>query len=209
MSINEGLKWRYATKKMNGEQVSSGDLLTILNNINLSASSYGLQPYNVVVVKNQELKDKLQIAAYGQTQIGSSSAVIVFAIAEDITEAHVDEYMKRIADTRNLPVNNLENFRQVILGTINNLSVEQKQIWASKQAYIGLGTGLLAAAELNIDACPMEGFNTAEFDSILGLKEKGLKSVVIMPVGYRAADDSLATFKKVRKNIDDFAIIID
>ena len=149
------------------------------------------------------------MAAYGQAQVGSSSAVIVFAIAEDITETHVDEYIKRIADARNLPVDMLANFKNVILGTLNNLSVEQKQIWASKQAYIALGTGLIAAAELNIDACPMEGFNTAEFDSILGLKKRGLKSVVIMPVGYRAADDSLATSQKVRKNIDDFAIIME
>ena len=94
MSIEEGLEWRYATKKMNGRQVKSGDLSVIINNINLSASSYGLQPYNIIVVKNQELKDKLQAAAYGQSQIGSSSAVIVFAVDEDISESHVEAYVR-------------------------------------------------------------------------------------------------------------------
>lgn len=117
--------------------------------------------------------------------------------------------MNRIAETRDLPVDKLEGFRKTISGTINNLTAEQRQIWAGKQAYIALGTGLLAAAELEIDACPMEGFNAAEFDKILGLKEKGLKSVVIMPIGYRAEDDNSAALKRVRKHIDDFTIVMN
>ena len=199
MSLIQDLGWRYATKNMNGETVSAEKLEAILHATNLAATSYGLQPFTVLVVSNEEIKDKLQAAAYGQPQVGSSSAVLVFTVPLKITAADIERFINLVATTRNITVEALNHYKGMILGTIGALPAEQQQIWSAKQAYIALGTALAAAAEQKVDACPMEGFDAAQFDVILGLTEKGLKPVVIMPVGYRAADDATAQYIKVRK----------
>lgn len=199
MSLIQDLNWRYATKKMNGETVSAEKLETILAATNLAATSYGLQPFTVFVVSNEELKAKLQAAAYGQPQVGSSSAVLVFAVPLKITTGDIEAFISLIATTRSMPVEALDGYKGMILGTVGALLAEQQQIWAAKQAYIALGTALAAAAEQKVDACPMEGFDAPQVDEILGLTEKGLKAVVLMPVGYRAADDATAQYIKVRK----------
>ena len=199
MSLIQDLNWRYATKNMNGEIVSAEKLQAILTSINLTATSYGLQPFKVLVVSNEEIKIKLQAAAYGQTQVGSSSAVLVFAVPLKITTADIEGFINLVATTRSMPAEALDDYKGMILSTIGTLPAEQQQIWSAKQAYIALGTALAAAAEQKVDACPMEGFDAAQFDEILGLTEKGLKSVVIMPVGYRSADDATAQYIKVRK----------
>ena len=199
MSLIQDLNWRYATKNMSGEIVNSEKLETILAATNLAATSYGLQPFTILVVSNEGIKAKLQEAAYGQTQVGSSSAVLVFAVPLKITTADVEGFINLIATTRSMPVEALDTYKGMILSTIGALPAEQQQIWSAKQAYIALGTALAAAAEQKVDACPMEGFDAAQFDEILGLTEKGLKSVVIMPVGYRSADDATAKYIKVRK----------
>ena len=199
MSLIQDLNWRYATKNMSGEIVNSEKLETILAATNLAATSYGLQPFTILVVSNEGIKAKLQEAAYGQTQVGSSSAVLVFAVPLKITTADVEGFINLIATTRSMPVEALKDYKGMILSTIGALPAEQQQIWSAKQAYIALGTALAAAAEQKVDACPMEGFDAAQFDEILGLTEKGLKSVVIMPVGYRSADDATAKYIKVRK----------
>ena len=199
MSLIQDLKWRYATKNMNGETVSAEKLQAILAATNLAATSWGLQPFTVLVVSNEEIKVKLQAAAYGQTQVGSSSSVLVFAVPLKITTADIDGFINLVATTRSIPVESLDEYKKIILGSVIPMPAEQQQIWAAKQAYIALGTALAAAAEQKVDACPMEGFDATKFDEILGLTEKGLKSVVIMPVGYRAADDTTAQYIKVRK----------
>lgn len=199
MSLIQDLNWRYATKNMNGETVSDEKLTAILKATNLAATSYGLQPFTILVVSNTGIKAKLQEAAYGQTQVGSSSAVLVFAVPLKITTADVEGFINLVATTRSMPVEALDGYKGMILSTIGALPAEQQQIWSAKQAYIALGTALAAAAEQKVDACPMEGFDAAQFDEILGLTEKGLKSVVIMPVGYRSADDATAKYIKVRK----------
>lgn len=199
MSLIEDLNWRYATKNMNGETVSEEKLDAILAATNLAATSWGLQPFTVLVVSNEEIKVKLQAAAYGQTQVGSSSSVLVFAVPLEITTADIEKFINLIATTRSIPVESLDEYKKIILGSVGPLPAEQQQIWSAKQAYIALGTALAAAAEQKVDACPMEGFDAAQFDEILGLTEKGLKSVVIMPVGFRAADDATAQYIKVRK----------
>ena len=199
MSLIQDLNWRYATKNMNGENVSTEKLETILAATNLAATSYGLQPFTVLVVSNDEIKTKLQAAAYGQAQVGSSSAVLVFAVPLQITPADIEAFINLMATTRSIPVESLDGYKGMIMGTVGALPAEQQQIWSAKQAYIALGTALAAAAEQKVDACPMEGFDAAQFDDILGLTAKGLKSVVIMPVGYRAADDATAQYIKVRK----------
>lgn len=199
MSLIQDLNWRYAAKKLNGQTVSAQQLDAILQATNLSATSYGLQPFTIIVVSNEEVKQKLQAAAYGQAQIGTASHVFVFTIPEKLTEADVQAYIDNIADTRKIPAEALNGFKEMMLGTVKGLTDEQLQTWSAKQAYIALGTALAAAAEQKVDSCPMEGFDHAQYDEILGLKAKGLKSVVMMPIGFRADDDAAAHYIKVRK----------
>lgn len=199
MSIIQDLNWRYATKKMNGETVSAEQLDTILKATNLAATSYGLQPFTVIVVSNDEIKQKLQAAAYGQPQVGTASHVLIFSVPEKLTEADVQAYINNVATTRSIPAEALDGFKGMMLGTVNGLTPEQQQSWSAKQAYIALGTAMAAAAEQKVDSCPMEGFDAVQFDEILGLKEKGLKSVVILPIGFRAEDDATSHYIKVRK----------
>lgn len=202
MSIIDNLQWRYATKRMNGSVVSDENVATILDAINLTATSYGLQPFSVLVVTNTEVKAQLQAAAYGQPQLVESSHVLVFAVPEQLTAADVTTFIENVATVRSIPVEALDGYKQMIVGTVESLTAEQQQAWATKQAYIALGTALAAAAELKVDACPMEGFSKEQFDEILGLSAKGLKSAVILPLGFRAADDATAQYIKVRKPID-------
>lgn len=203
MSLVKDLNWRYATKNMNGEAVSEEQLNTILEATNLSATSYGLQPFTVIVVENKGIKEQLQAAAYGQAQVGSSSHILVFTVPLKITEVDIQAFVNNVATTRSIPINVLDGYKGMMLSTVGALPAEQQQIWATKQAYIALGTALAAAAEQKVDACPMEGFDVEAFDKILGLNEKGLKAVVIMPMGFRADSDVTANFAKVRKSNED------
>lgn len=200
MSLLQDLQWRYATKKMNGTSVSDDQLNVILEATQLAATSYGLQPYTVVVVGQQEIKDKLMAAAYGQAQVGSSSHVLVFAVPLQITEADIQAYVDNIAATRHLPVSAMDGYKAMMVNTVGQLPADQQQVWSTKQAYIALGTALAAAASQQVDACPMEGFDAAQFDEILGLAALQLKSVVIMPIGFRAEGDATPHFPKVRKS---------
>lgn len=202
MELIKSLKWRYATKKMNGEKIPQDKLERILEATRLAPSSYGLTPYQVIVVEDQELKEKLVGACYGQTQLKDSSAVLVFAVWDAImTENGVEDYINTIADQRNIPEHILEDFKGMMLGTINNMTEEQKTTWAQKQAYIGLGFSLVASAVEEVDSTPMEGFVPQQVDEVLGLKELGLKSSVILTLGYRDTEgDSLSTMKKVRRD---------
>ena len=203
MSVIESLQWRYASKAMNGAQIDEATLDYILESIRLSASSYGLQPFTVQVISNAELKNKLTPAAYNQPQISQSSQLLVFCVWNDVTEAHVDAYMQDMAEQRVVSLESLAGFKAMILGAVKNLSVEQKQTWAAKQAYIALGTAMVAAAEQKVDATPMEGFNAQQVDEILGLDQQGLKSTVLLVLGKRSAGDALASMAKVRRSKDD------
>lgn len=207
MELLNSLKWRYATKKMNGNKIPQDKLNTILEATKLAPSSYGLTPYQVVVVEDQETKQQLQGACYGQTQLVDSSAVLVFATWDNISEVGVQEYMNTIAEQRGISVDMLEEFKGMVNGTLSYMTDEQKQTWAQKQTYIGLGFALVAAATEEVDSTPMEGFVPAQVDEVLGLKELGLKSSVILTLGYRDVDnDYLASLKKVRWNDDKFFV---
>jgi nitroreductase len=203
MSVIESLQWRYASKAMNGAQIDEATLDYILEAIRLSASSYGLQPFTVQVISDAELKNKLTPAAYNQPQISQSSQLLVFCVWNDVTEAHVDAYMQDMAEQRVVSLESLAGFKAMILGAVKNLSVEQKQTWAAKQAYIALGTAMVAAAEQKVDATPMEGFNAQQVDEILGLDKQGLKSTVLLVLGKRSTEDALASMAKVRRSKDD------
>ena len=207
MELLKSLEWRYATKKMNGEKIPQDKLERILEATRLAPSSYGLTPYNVIVVENQKLKEELQGACYGQTQLVDSSAVLVFATWDEVTEHSVENYINEIAKQREIPVESLNGLQDMINNGLSFLTHEQKISWAQRQAYIGLGFALTAAAVEEVDSTPMEGFVPESVDTVLGLQELGLKSVVVLPLGYRDTEnDSLSTLKKVRWDNDKFFI---
>ena len=200
MSLLDSLKWRYAVKRMNGNKIPEATLNTILEATKLAPSSFGLTPYNIIVIEDEETRKKLQPHFYNQPQVGESSALVIFATWNSITEKEVAEYMQEIADERGVPVESLNDFASYINGSIKNLTAEQLQIWASKQTYIALGFTLVAAATEEIDATPMEGFKPDAVDEALGLKALGLHRAVAVTLGYRdAANDYLSGAKKVRR----------
>ena len=200
MSLLDALKWRYAVKRMNGNKIPEAKLNTILEATKLAPSSFGLTPYNIIVIEDEETRKKLQPHFYNQPQVGESSALVIFATWNSITEKEVAEYMQEIAEERGVPVENLKDFAGYINGSIKNLTAEQLQIWAAKQTYIALGFTLVAAASEEVDATPMEGFIPDAVDEALGLKELGLHSAVAVTLGYRdAANDYLSGAKKVRR----------
>lgn len=200
MSLLDALKWRYAVKRMNGNKIPEAKLNTILEATKLAPSSFGLTPYNIIVIEDEETRKKLQPYFYNQPQVGESSALVIFATWNNITEKEVAAYMQEIADERGVPVDNLKDFAGYINGSIKNLTAEQLQIWAAKQTYIALGFTLVAAASEEVDATPMEGFMPDAVDEALGLKELGLHSAVAVTLGYRdAANDYLSGAKKVRR----------
>ena len=200
MSLLDSLKWRYAVKRMNGNKIPEATLNTILEATKLAPSSFGLTPYNIIVIEDEATRKKLQPHFYNQPQVGESSALVIFATWNSITEKEVSEYMQEIAEERGVPVESLNDFAGYINGSIKNLTAEQLQIWAAKQTYIALGFALVAAATEEIDATPMEGFKPDAVDEALGLKALGLHSAVAVTLGYRdAANDYLSGAKKVRR----------
>lgn len=208
-TLLENLNWRYATKKFDAtKKISASDLNTLKEAVRLSASSYGLQPYKVVIVENPEIREKLKAAAYGQTQITDASQLFIFANDLNLGAVSVDDYIKNISETRGVPADALAGFSDMMKGTIANLSDENKNIWTAKQTYIALGTLLSAASELKIDATPMEGFNAAQFNEILGFDKLGLNASVIATVGYRHDEDDAQHYKKVRKSHEELFITL-
>ena len=200
MSLLDSLKWRYAVKRMNGNKIPEATMNTILEATKLAPSSFGLTPYNIIVIEDEETRKKLQPHFYNQPQVGESSALVIFATWNSITEKEVAAYMQEIAEERGVSVESLNDFASYINGSIKNLTAEQLQIWAAKQTYIALGFALVAAATEEIDATPMEGFKPDAVDEALGLKELGLHSAVAVTLGYRdAANDYLSGAKKVRR----------
>ncbi|MEN2399343.1 nitroreductase family protein [Flavobacterium sp. MC2016-06] len=203
MNLIENLKWRYAAKAYSTLKVTEEKVDQILEAINLSASSCGLQSYRIFVVSNPEIQKKLGADSYNG-QISSCSHLLVFAAFNDVTPAYIDDYMTMTEKQRGLDAGALSGFRNGLHAYFGAINAEQKILWAAKQAYIALGTALIAAAELKVDATPIEGFNASIIDAVLGLKEKGLHSAVILALGYRDLEkDYMATMKKVRLPIDE------
>lgn len=208
MNLIETLNWRYAVKRMTGQKVPSAQVDQVVEAIRLTASSAGLQPYKIVVVENDALKKKLQASSFNP-QVTESSHLLVFAAYESITQKHIDDYIALIMKVRGATAESLTDFKQKLSGHFTNLSKEDGFNWASRQAYIALGTGMIAAAELKIDATPMEGFDAAQFDEALGLKAKGLRSVVILALGYRdEKTDYLMNAKKVRIPTEELVSVV-
>lgn len=207
MSILNRLKWRYATKHFDAtRKLSQGQLDFILEGARLSPSSYGLQPYKILVVEDADIRVKLKSAAFDQPQLVDASHVILFAIDTDISESKIDTFITSIATQRNISETLLADYKALMKNLILPLSQEQKSIWAAKQAYIALGELLVTCAVEEIDACPMEGFDSNAFDEILNLADKNLSVVVMVTVGFRSDKDQYQHYPKVRKTIKDFVI---
>ncbi len=203
------LQWRYATKKFNEDKMLSEEKLNILKQaFNLTATSYGLQTIKMLVVEDKTLRAKLVEHSYNQRQVVDASHLLVICIQENIVNADVDNYYENIKNIRETPDNILKPYREGLLEMVSKMSIQERQLWSTKQAYIALGNLMTVCAIEAIDACPMEGFVPSKYDDILKLSSKGLKSVLLLPVGYRAKDDMFSEFKKVRQPINEAVIEI-
>lgn len=206
MDLLSVLNWRYATKRMTGQPISEEKIERILESIQLSASSVGLQPYRVLVIRNKGIREKIREIAYNQPQITEASHLLVFTAWDNVTLERVEEYLERTAEVRNVPIESLGTLRAYCEGLLNN-SPDQNFHWSAKQSYIALGTALIAAAEEKVDATPMEGFDNSALDDLLGLKQLGLRSVTLLPLGYRDIEnDWNLNMKKVRTAKDSLFI---
>ena len=199
MSLINDLSWRYAAKRMNGNKVSAEKIESLLDAIRLSASGFGLQPYHVFVIENPELRAQIQPIAYGQPQVTESSHLLVFAAWNEVTEEKIESFIQWVSETRNASLEALADYRGAIAGSMLRLTPAAQANWADRQVYLAMGTALAAAAELQIDSTPMEGFIPAKLDELLDLASQGLHSVLMLAVGERDADaDFMAKAKKVR-----------
>ncbi|MBD1425574.1 NAD(P)H-dependent oxidoreductase [Sphingobacterium arenae] len=206
MELQDALSWRYAVKKYKEATVADDKIRRILEATNLSASSVGIQPYRVIVVKDKTLRAELGAGSFN-TQIADASHLLVFAAYTNIDQHMIEDFMARTAAARSVPLEQLADFKHKLDSYLLARSAEENHQWASRQAYIGLGTALIAAAAEQVDSTPMEGFDAEQVDRILGLSEKGLRSVVLLSLGYRDEEqDWLAPLKKVRLPVDEFAL---
>ncbi|MFY7938002.1 MAG: NAD(P)H-dependent oxidoreductase [Flavobacterium sp.] len=198
----ENQNWRYATKKFNSEKkISNSDLEILKEAIQLSSSSYGLQPYKVLIIENEEIRKQLQPASWGQSQITDASHLFVFASETNVDAEYITRYADNMAKTRNIPFDSVKGYADFMIGNISTLTPEKQLIWAQKQAYLALGNLLNAAAELKIDVTPMEGFLPEQYNEILGLTEKRLYATLVATIGYRHDEDDTQHYAKVRKPI--------
>lgn len=203
-SLLADLNWRYATKKFDpSRKLSAEDVEFLREATNLTPTSYGLQPFRVMMVENPEIREKLKAASYGQTQITDASHLFVFCYKLDMPDAYVDDFMARIAATRGIDLSALAGYGNTIKGSVAIKDAEAVKTWNRCQTYIAVGNILTAAANLRVDACPMEGFNPAQYDEILGLKDRGLAAAVAVPVGYRTTEDDFQHLEKVRLPVDE------
>jgi nitroreductase len=203
----ENANWRYATKKFDAtKKVSKDDLEKLKEAIRLSSSSYGLQPYQVFIIENPEIRQQLLPASWGQTQIVDAAFVVVFASITNIGEKEIDAYLKNITETRGILMESIQGYADFMKSKITTLPLEDRNTWTSKQTYIALANLLSAAAELKIDVTPMEGFVSEKYNEILGLSEKNLNASLVATVGYRHEEDATQHYEKVRKSNEELFI---
>ncbi len=205
MELLNALQWRYAVKKMNGKPVAQADVDNIVEAARLAPTSAGIQPFEVIVISNQELKKQILPLANNQQQVVDGSHVLVFAAWDNYTKERIEAYIAHIEAERGMPDGGMADFKNILLTHFVGREAEINFAHTARQAYIGFGMAIAAAAELKVDATPMEGFNGPELDKLLGLDKKGLKSVTILPLGQRDPEnDWLVNLKKVRKPKEQF-----
>jgi len=208
MSLLENLNWRYATKKYDPtKKVAQADVDKIVEAARLAPTSSGLQQFRVIVVSNQELKEKMVPIAWGQEIMADASHVLVFAAWDRYTEERIDTIYNRTTDERGLPRGRFGSYTDKLKAAYLPQTEEENFVHTARQAYIGFALAIAQAAELKVDCTPVEGFTPEELDELLGLKEKGLKSVTMLPIGYRdSSGDWLASMKKVRNPKEEFVL---
>ncbi|WP_204345752.1 NAD(P)H-dependent oxidoreductase [Psychroserpens algicola] len=207
MTTIDKLKWRYATKKFDTSKLLTNEKLNILKQaFNLTATSFGLQTISLIVVEDKKMRADLVAHSYNQNQVLEASHLLVLAIQDNILTEDVDEHFDNVKDIRTTPETILAPYRKDLKAMMTSMTIAQRQEWSTKQAYIALGNLMTVCAIEGIDSCPMEGFHPEAYDKILNLKSKNLKSVLLLPVGYRAEDDMFAQFKKVRKDLNESVI---
>lgn len=198
-NIQTALEWRYATKLFDAnKKVSTNEIDLLLEATRLAPSSLGLQPWKAYVVTNKEIRSKLKIAAYNQPQVSDASHLVIFTARKDISEKYIDSYLATVKKVRNQKDEDVAGYRKMLLGSALGKTEEQIKEWCARQAYIALGFLLETAAIMQIDACPMEGFDTNQFDTILGLDKTDYASVAMVAIGYRSESDKYAQAPKVR-----------
>jgi nitroreductase len=205
----EHQNWRYATKKFDSsKKISNEDLNILKEAIRLSSSSYGLQPYKILLIENPELRAEIQKAAWGQSQVVDASHLLVFANQITIKDSEIDSFIDNTSTTRGIEKEKLAGYQGFMKSKINEMSEDAKNIWNSKQTYLALANLMNAAAELKIDVTPMEGFSPATVNEILGLNKLGLNASLLAPVGYRHDEDTTQHLKKVRKSNEELFITL-
>ena len=210
MELIDKLNWRYAAKAMNGEKVAQEKIDNIIEAISLSPTSSGLQPFEVIVITNQELKEKIRPISWNQSVITDCSHLFVFAAWDTYTTERINKMFDLTNTVRGFENEGWENYRQMLLGSYPQKDAEINFNHAAKQAYIAFSQAIAAAAFQGLDSTPLEGFDADALDEILKLREKGLRSCVMLPVGYRDTEnDWLVNLKKVRKPKEDLVTIID
>lgn len=208
MALLDTLEWRYATKKYDpAKKIAQEDVDKILEAARMAPSSSGLQQYRVIVITNQELKEKIVPVAWGQQIVADSSHLLVFAGWDRYTDERIDRTFDQMNTSRGLPLNTTDEYKNRLKEQLASLTEEQQVAHAAKQAYIAFGLAIAQAAELGIDATPMEGFSNIELDQLLGLDKLGLRSATMLPLGYRMeGEDWLLKLKKFRLPKEEFLI---
>jgi len=210
MELLEKLNWRYAAKAMNGKKVPQEKIDNIIEAISLAPTSSGLQPFEVIIITNQELKEKIKPVSWNQSVITDCSHLFVFAAWDTYTADRINKMFDLVNDVRGFKNEGWENYRQMLLNSYPQRDPEVNFNHAAKQAYIAFAEALTACAFEGLDCTPLEGFDPAAVDEILDLKSKGLRSCVMLPVGYRDAEnDWLVNLKKVRKSKEDLVTVLD
>lgn len=209
MDVLEHMKWRYAVKKFDSERKLPKEKVERLKEaFNLTATSYGLQPFTLLVIKNKNIQNRLLPHSFGQKQVVQASHILVICIKDIIDGAYITQYFDQIKKIRNVSDEIIDPFKNDLVDSFLKKDVDEIKNWSTNQAYLAMGNLLTVCAMEKIDSCPMEGFESEAYDQVLELKERGLTSVLVLPIGYRADDDMFAGFKKVRKTIDESVIDI-
>lgn len=210
MELIEKLKWRYATKAMNGEKVPQDKIDMIIEAASLAPTSSGLQPFEIIMVTNPEIKERIKAIAWNQSVVTDCSHLLVFAAWDTYTAERINKMFDLTNEVRGFKNEGWENYRQMLLANYPQRGAEENFNHAARQAYIAFSQAIAAAAFLGVDSTPMEGFDPAALDEILGLREKGLRSCVMLPLGYRSTEnDWLVNLKKVRKSKTDLVTLVD
>jgi len=210
MELLDKLNWRYAAKAMNGEKVAEDKVERILEAARLAPTSSGLQPFEIIVVKNQDIKEQIRPIAWNQSMITDCSHLLVFAAWDNYTEDRINYMFDLTNEIRGFKNEGWENYRKMLLDMYPQKDPEENFNHAAKQAYIAFSQSIAAAAFEEVDATPIEGFDPAAVDKILGLREKGLRSAVLLPLGYRnESEDWLVNLVKVRKPMEELVTVIE